>query len=100
VADAKAQPLAVPVTDKLGPVEGERVETASVDASTSAFHLGVFIGGLLMIAGGIVAGLGIENPRRRIEAVPTRGTAAAGECGHGTDADRTQPDVAPTPEAI
>ncbi|HWM62437.1 MAG TPA: MFS transporter [Solirubrobacterales bacterium] len=57
------------------------------EASTSAFHLGMAIAGLLMIAGGIVAGLGIENPRRRIEAVPTRGAAAAGECGHGTEAD-------------
>jgi EmrB/QacA subfamily drug resistance transporter len=57
------------------------------EASTSAFHLGMAIAGLLMIVGGIVAGLGIENPRRRIEAVPTRGAAAAGECGHGSDAD-------------
>ena len=34
------------------------------DASTAAFHLGVLIAGLLMIAGGIFAGFGIENPRR------------------------------------
>ena len=45
--------------------------TAAADASTSAFHLGIGIAGILMIAGGIVAGLGIENPRRRVEAVPT-----------------------------
>jgi EmrB/QacA subfamily drug resistance transporter len=57
------------------------------DASTAAFHLGILIAGLLMIAGGIVAGLGIENPSRRIEAVPSRGSAQAGECGHGADAD-------------
>jgi EmrB/QacA subfamily drug resistance transporter len=62
--------------------------TASApEASTDAFHLGVLIAGLLMVAGGIVAGLGIENPRRRIEAMPSRGSAAAGECGHGSDAD-------------
>jgi EmrB/QacA subfamily drug resistance transporter len=59
------------------------------EASTSAFHLGALIAGLLMITGGIVAGLGIENPRRKIEAVPSRGSAQAGECGHGTDADCT-----------
>ncbi|MEX2107470.1 MAG: MFS transporter [Solirubrobacterales bacterium] len=98
VADAKQQPLAVPATGKLPPSQAERVEAASVDASTSAFHLGVLIGGLLMIAGGIVAGLGIENPRRRVETVPTRGAATAGECGHGTDADRTQPEQAPATE--
>ena len=40
-----------------------------------------------MIAGGIVAGLGIENPKRRVETVPTRGAAAAGECGHSADCD-------------
>jgi Na+/melibiose symporter-like transporter len=99
VADAKKQPLAVPSTAKLPPSEAQRVETAAADASTSAFHLGVLIAGLLMIVGGIVAGFGIENPRRRVEVVASRGSAAAGECGHGADADRTQPEPAPAPEA-
>jgi EmrB/QacA subfamily drug resistance transporter len=52
------------------------------DASTAAFHLGVLIAGILMIAGGIVAGFGIENPKKQVEAVPAGGAAAAGECGH------------------
>jgi len=39
--------------------------TASASASTSAFHLGVLIAGLLMIAGGIASGFGIEDPKRR-----------------------------------
>ena len=60
---------------------------AAADASTSSFRLGTGIAGILMILGGIVAGFGIENPRRRVETVPSRGTAAAGECGHGSDAD-------------
>ncbi|HEY5815019.1 MAG TPA: MFS transporter [Solirubrobacterales bacterium] len=55
---------------------------AEPDASTAAFHLGILIAGLLMIAGGIVAGLGIENPTRRSQAIPAGGAAAAGECGH------------------
>jgi EmrB/QacA subfamily drug resistance transporter len=100
VSEAKKQPLAVPSTGALRPVEADRVRTAAADASTSSFHLGVLIAGLLMIAGGIVAGLGIENPRRRIEAVPTRGAAAAGECGHGPDAGSAQPEQAPAPEAV
>ena len=87
VSDAKAQPLAVPKTGKLPPGQATRVSTASADASTSAFHLGIGIAGILMIIGGAVSGLGIENPRRKYEAVPSRGSAQAGECGHGSDAD-------------
>jgi len=52
------------------------------EASTAAFHLGVVIAGILMIVGGILAGIGIENPRRQTKAVPAGGAAAAGECGH------------------
>jgi EmrB/QacA subfamily drug resistance transporter len=99
VDSAKKQPLAVPSTGKLPASQAQRVETAAADASTSAFHLGILIAGLLMIAGGVFAGFGIENPRRRVEAVASRGSAAAGECGHGADADSTQPDGVPTPEA-
>jgi EmrB/QacA subfamily drug resistance transporter len=65
VSDAKAQPLAVPGTKRLPPGEAARVRTASADASTSAFHLGVLIAALLMIAGGIASGFGIEDPKRR-----------------------------------
>jgi EmrB/QacA subfamily drug resistance transporter len=87
VSDAKAQPLAVPKTGKLPPAQAARVSTASADASTSAFHLGIGIAGILMIVGGAVSGFGIENPRRKVEALPSRGSAQAGECGHGADAD-------------
>ncbi len=67
------------------------------EASTAAFHLGILIAGLLMIAGGIFAGFGIENPKRRVEAVASRGSAAAGECGHSADCDCGEP--APESEA-
>ena len=88
VTNAKAQPLAVAETENLPPPEAHRLTTASADASTSAFHLGVFIAALLMIAGGIASGFGIENPKRQSStAYPTRGTAAAGECGHSSDCD-------------
>ena len=40
------------------------------DASAAAFHLGMLIAGLLMIAGGIFAGIGIENPRRETRSYP------------------------------
>ncbi len=97
ISNAKAQPLAVPDTGSLPPAQSARIEAASADASTSAFHLGIGIAGLLMIAGGVVSGVGIENPRRRLEAVPTRGTAQAGECGHGSEADRAPSEPATEP---
>jgi EmrB/QacA subfamily drug resistance transporter len=98
VSDAKRQPLAVPSAAELPPADAERVRAASVDASTSAFDLGMLIAGLLMIAGGVVAGLGIENPRRAIEAIPTRGAAAAGECGHSAECDSFDGEKAPALE--
>jgi EmrB/QacA subfamily drug resistance transporter len=91
VTDAKAQPLAVPDTEDLPPPEANRVATASAEASTSAFHLGVLIAGLLMILGGIAAGLGVENPRRKVSSYPSRGSAQAGECGHSSDCDCAPP---------
>ncbi|HEX3173483.1 MAG TPA: MFS transporter [Solirubrobacterales bacterium] len=87
VSEAKEQPLAVPAARRLPPGEAARVRSAAADASTSAFHLGVLIAGLLMIAGGIFAGIGIENPKRRREAIATRGSAQAGECGHSAECD-------------
>jgi len=75
VEKAKEQPLAVPGTGQLPPPEANRVREASADASTAAFHLGCAIAGVLMILGGIAAGFGIENPRRRTEAVAVRGAA-------------------------
>jgi len=69
-------------------VSGGPLTADAVAASTSAFHLGVAIAGALMILGGVVSAFGIENPRRAVKAVPTRGAAQAGECGHGTDADQ------------
>jgi EmrB/QacA subfamily drug resistance transporter len=64
VTEAKEQPLGVPKTGGLRPIESRRIVTASTDASTSAFHLGALLAGLLMILGGIAAGVGIRNPRR------------------------------------
>jgi predicted MFS family arabinose efflux permease len=37
---------------------------ALVDASVHAFHIGIAIAGLLAILGGLIALIGIENPRR------------------------------------
>jgi len=78
-------------------VSGGPLTADAASASTSAFHLGLLIAGALMIVGGIVSALGIENPRRTVEAVPTRGAAQAGECGHGADADQLSREPAGEP---
>lgn len=101
VGEAKEKPLSVPSTDGVPAAEGDRVMSAAADASTSSFRLGLGIAGILMIIGGIVAGLGVQNPKRSREAVPSRGSAQAGECGHGSDADcaeRERTGEAPEPE--
>ncbi len=63
--EAKEQPLGVPDTSRLKPVEARIFVASAKEASTSAFHLGVGIAGALMILGGIASGVGIRNPRRR-----------------------------------
>jgi EmrB/QacA subfamily drug resistance transporter len=68
VAEAKEQPLGVPKTEEVGVREAPRIVAAASDASTSAFHLGTLLAGVLMILGGIAAGIGIRNPRRRADA--------------------------------
>ncbi|HWW68250.1 MAG TPA: DHA2 family efflux MFS transporter permease subunit [Solirubrobacterales bacterium] len=101
VSEAKEQPLGRPKTGDLAVAEAARLGSAADGASTSAFHLGIGIAGILMIVGGVISGFGIEDPRRRIEAVPAGAAAAAGECGHGPDADRAagEPVVAPGSDA-
>jgi EmrB/QacA subfamily drug resistance transporter len=72
-----------------GDVAGGPLTDAATAASTSAFHLGVLIAAVLMIAGGIASGLGIENSKRKVSSIPNRGSAQAGECGHPSDGDST-----------
>ncbi len=62
-------------------VSGGPLTAAAPEASTAAFHLGVVIAGLLMIAGGIASAIGIQNPDRRAEPIPSR-SAVAGQSGH------------------
>ena len=66
-------------------VPGGPLTVEAAAASTSAFHLGLVIAAALMIIGGIVSGFGIEDRHRRTKALPSRGSAQAGECGHEAD---------------
>jgi EmrB/QacA subfamily drug resistance transporter len=83
VAEARERSLSAPETTGLEPGEAETVRTAVIDASESSFDLGIVISGLLMIAAGIVAAIGVRNPERPRPAPETepRAVAIAGECG-------------------
>jgi EmrB/QacA subfamily drug resistance transporter len=81
IDDAKAKPLGAAKTKGLPAAEAAQVSTSVDDASTSAFHLATGIAGVLMIVGGVVAGIGIQNPERRTER-PSPRASFAGDCGH------------------
>jgi EmrB/QacA subfamily drug resistance transporter len=91
VSDAKDKPLGAADTAGLDPGEANTVDDAVSDASTSSFHLGVLAGGLLMILGGVIAGIGLRNPERRSE-YEAPGAATAGECAHCPDHLDDRPD--------
>ena len=70
-AEAKERPLSVEAR-RTRPAGAERaqVREALADASSSAFHLGMGIGGVIVIAGGPDRRRGIENPRRKVACAP------------------------------
>jgi EmrB/QacA subfamily drug resistance transporter len=71
VDEARERPLAAP-----GGSVDDRTRIAVRDANVEAFHRGMIVAGLLMIAGGLVALVGIENPRREeLEAQPAAAAA-------------------------
>jgi len=84
VSRAKDKPLGAAGTGGLPPAEATRVDAAVTDASEQAFHLGVGLAGILMIAGGVIAGIGLRNPRRATE-YEAPGAVPAGECAHCPD---------------
>ncbi len=62
----------VPASDRPG------VHAALVDASVHAFRIGIGIAGLLVILGGVVSLVGIENPRARAPAPAGASTGPRG----------------------
>ena len=84
VDSAKDKALGTPDTAGLPPKEAAAVADAGDDASAHAFHLGLAAGGMLMIVGGVIAGIGLRNPRRETE-YEAPGAAPAGECAHCPD---------------
>jgi hypothetical protein len=71
VDEARERPLSMPG----GPVAA-RTRVAVREANVAAFHRGMIVSGLLMIAGGLIALVGIANPPR-VEADPRPPAVAA-----------------------
>jgi hypothetical protein len=78
VAQAEREPLAAVKVTGAPPAVARRVNRAATDASVSAFRLGMGIAAGLVGLGGVLALVGIENPRRRVEARACSGGQLAG----------------------
>jgi hypothetical protein len=78
VAEAKDRSLTTAPAARVPPPERAEVRSALEDASTSAFRLGLGIGAGLVLVGGIVSLVGIENPRRSVACEDCAGGALVG----------------------
>ncbi|MEA2429859.1 MAG: hypothetical protein QOI19_332 [Thermoleophilaceae bacterium] len=78
VAEAKDRSLTTTPAARVPPPERAEVRSALEDASTSAFRLGLGIGAGLVLVGGIVSLVGIENPRRSVPCEECAGGALVG----------------------
>ncbi len=65
LVQARDRPLVTTVSG-IGGRDAAAVHAVLVDASVHGFRIGMVVGAGLAVAGGIVALLGIENPRRRV----------------------------------
>src|SRR3954469_1190015 len=78
VKEAKDRSITVQPAQRVPPAERAQVRSALEDASASAFHVGLGIGAGLVLLGGIVSLVGIENPRRRVACEDCPGGAFVG----------------------
>jgi hypothetical protein len=95
VAEARTRALSVEPADRLQGPEREAVRAVLADASTSGFRLGLGIGAGLVFLGGVVALVGIENPRRKVAAEECPGGQI---CGAPQDLGRDLPVALPRRE--
>jgi EmrB/QacA subfamily drug resistance transporter len=98
VNDARARPLTDTVPGDLSRAEGAAARDVLRDASVSAFRFGIVISAVLTAAGGVVSALGIQNPRRRVDASECPGGAICGasqRVGAPEHAGAREPEPAP-----
>ena len=102
VADAKQKPFGAADTEGLNPAEAREVSVAATESSERGFQVGLILGGALMIIGGVIAGIGIQDPRRPEEAEPRLAprAAPAGECARCLEEGHTRGHPAHKPEQV
>ncbi len=93
VAAARNRPLVIDVSG-VPAADRPEVHTALVDASVHAFRIGMVVGGGLAVLGGIVALIGIENPRRRVRCADCQPPAVSTTGATLTTEPQPQPSVA------
>jgi EmrB/QacA subfamily drug resistance transporter len=94
VAQARNRPLLTTVSGGT-PRERVQIHAALVDSSVHAFRIGMAVGAGLAMLGGVVALVGVENPRRRVKcadcqppAVSTTGATLSAERGPALASER------------
>ena len=78
VKEAKDRSITTQPAARVPAPERAEVRSTLDDASASAFHLGLGIGAGLVLVGGIVSLVGIENPRRSVPCADCAGGALVG----------------------
>jgi hypothetical protein len=78
VQEAKDRSITTQPADHVPAPERPVVRNALQGASSSAFHLGLGIGAFLVLTGGVVSLLGIQNPRRSVPCEDCPGGALVG----------------------
>ena len=78
VQEAKDRSLTTAPAARVPEAERPRLERAMEEASSSAFDLGLGIGAVLVLAGGVISLVGIQNPRRSVPCADCPGGALVG----------------------
>jgi EmrB/QacA subfamily drug resistance transporter len=78
VAEARQRSLAVEPADRAAPAERAELRDVLASSSETALHLGLGLGALLVLGGGVLSLVGIENPRREVPCEECPGGALVG----------------------